>query len=47
MPATLRYTRSQTRSQSWLEIFWDARLVNQRSSSNDRGGFCIGIGGRS
>ena len=36
MPATLRSTRSQTRSQSWLEIFWDARSVDQQSSSNDR-----------
>jgi pimeloyl-ACP methyl ester carboxylesterase len=33
MPATLRSTRSQTRSQSWLEIFWDARSVNQQSST--------------
>ena len=44
MPATLPSTRSQTRSQSWLEIFWDARSVNQQSSSNDRDGFRIGIG---
>jgi len=39
MAGTLRSTRSRTRSQSWLEIFWDACSVNQQSSGNDRDGF--------
>jgi hypothetical protein len=40
MPATLR-----SKSQSWSEIFWDARSVDRQRPSNDRDGF--GIGGRS